>query len=170
MNRRAGSILLILAMLGQVPCRATESAAAARARVRAEASDPARVDALRRAALAAGARVRVLPAGDGVLLEVSAVTASQLRRALEAMGRQANAAGVKVRVTLAAPIEEAKAVAAGSVSIDPPRRAGACAATVEAACGTGSPAAAWPEAVLSDVPACCPAACVCGWGLRGPPA
>ena len=170
MKRKAGSILLIVALLAQVPCRATESAAGARAQVRADAADAALVEALCRAAAAAGARVRLVPSAEGAVLDLSAGTAGQLRRALAAVGRQAGAAGVKVRVTLADSAEQAKAVSARGVSIDPPRRA--CVripAAVAPAAAPGPVMARWSGPAWADQPACCPAVCVGGWGLRGPP-
>ena len=170
MKRKAGSILLIVALLAQVPCRATESAAGARARIWADAADAQFVDALRRAAVAAGARVRVVRTGEETLLELSAPTSGQLRRALAAVASQAGAAGVKVRVALADSAEQAKAVSARGASIDPPRRA--CVripAAVVPAAAPGPVMARWSGPAWADQPACCPAVCVGGWGLRGPP-
>lgn len=171
MKRRAGSILLIVSLLGGIPCRASESAASARARVWAKGSDPARTHALCQAVAATGARVRVVRTGDNALLAVSATTPAQLRRALDALGRRADAANVKIRVTLTDSAEQAKAVSARGISLDTPRPAAvSLVAAVERAGGLAMIAPSWRGAAPPDLPACCPASQVGGWGLRGPPA
>jgi len=171
MKRRVGSILLIVSLFGGIPCRASESAAPARARVWAKATDPAGIDALCRTLAATGARVRTVRTGDVALLEVSAATPAQLRRALEALGRQADAADVKIRVILTASAEQARAVCAKGISVDPPRRAAVrLPAAVERTGGVGPVVATWRQAAPPNLPLCCPAWCIGGWGLRGPPA
>lgn len=116
--------MLIVALLGSFPCRAAESARAPGARVRAFTSDPARLEALCKAGADKGARVRILRRGRAVWLDVSAETPAALARALEAIGNQAGVEGVKVRLGGRGAGEDARAVSAKPISVDPPRRAG----------------------------------------------